>query len=154
MHRITGKFAFVTVGVAGFAQVAFAAAGLMSAAVAQDWYPTQGSKENVAHTEAYRPIQSISYVLGTNKLSGYFQQIDGRCTMTLMLFKNIDAVVETPNNSTSRISVSVRPGEHARIDSAEGQGLTLTCNMQAETVTAVKFDLIKSAIDLSKNRKD
>ncbi len=147
MQKATHNFG-LTIAAIGFAQLALLATTSMSAATAEDRGGTQASKENVLENRNYNPIEAISYELGANKLSGYFRPLNGRCAMTLMLFKNIDPLAGTPDNSPSRIQVSVAPGENTRIDSAEGESVKLNCNSRAETVTALRFNQAKP-VDIS-----
>jgi hypothetical protein len=149
MYRTTCKFALKAGGLAGIAQLALMTA-LLSSAPAEERETARAIEENVQKERKYDPIEAMTYRLGANKLSGYFRQINGKCAMTLMLFKNIDPAAGAPDNSASRVQVSVLPGEQAQIDSAEGEGVTLSCNGRAETVTAVHFDNARP-VDISQN---
>ncbi len=148
MQKMTCKFALKAAGVVGFAQLAFVTA-FLSSAVAEDWQSDQPIKQKILDNKSYNPIQAITYELGANKLSAYFQRINGKCAMTLMLFKNIDPAAGVPDSAPSRVQLSVSPGEQARIDS-EGEGVKLNCNGHAATVTAVHFDNAP-AVDISQN---
>jgi hypothetical protein len=149
MYKTTRTFALRAASLAGIAQLALVTA-FLSYAPAQERDGARPVKENILEDRKYDPIEAISYALGGNKLSGYFQQVNGKCALTLMLFKNIDAAEVAPDNSASRVQVSLAPGEQARVDSAEGKGVRLNCNGHAETVTAVHFDGVKP-VDISQN---
>lgn len=105
--------------------------------------PTANAEEDhatIVGSERYAPIQAIAYALGANKLSGYFQQLDGKCALTLMLTKNADPALSSPDAAPARIRVAIRPGDDAWIDSVEGEGVGVSCNAGAATVTAVHFN--------------
>jgi hypothetical protein len=125
-------------GLTRFAQSILVALALTSAAAAETRNPLLVSTENGVESAHYFPIQAITYELGSKKLSGYFQQVEGRCAMTLMLFENVNPDVGTPDSSPARLQFSVSPGDNARIDSVEGEGIGLRCNSHAETVTAAR----------------
>jgi hypothetical protein len=151
MYKMTRKLALQAAALAGLAQLASMTV-LLSSAPAEERESARPARENVLEDRKYNPIEAMTYALGANKLSGYFQPVNGKCAMTLMLFKNVDAAADAPDNAASRVQVSVAPGEQARVDSAEGEGVKLNCNSRAETVTAVHFDSAK-AVDISENTK-
>ena len=94
--------------------------------------------------EVYSPIHAMTYAVGSNGFSGFFEQTDGKCALTLMLFKRMMSEEDTPDKSVARVQVSIRPGENARIGSAEGEALELSCNTNADTVSVSRAQTVPS----------
>ena len=86
----------------------------------------------------------MTYAVGSNGFSGFFQQTEGKCALTLMLFKRMMSEDDTPDKSAARVQVSIRPGENARIGSAEGEALELSCGPYAETVSVARAQTVPS----------
>jgi hypothetical protein len=94
--------------------------------------------------EVYSPIHAMTYAVGSNGFSGFFQQAEGKCALTLMLYKLTNSDEDTPDKSPARVLVSIRPGEHARIGSAEGDAIQLSCNTNADTVSVSRAQIVPS----------
>jgi hypothetical protein len=117
--------------------------GLAAALVAGSLAQTAGAEEYrprpVAHAgpeaEIYAPIEAMTYAVGPNGFSGFFQQVDGKCALTLVLYKLANPDEEIPDKFPARVHVSIRPGENARVAGAEGDALQLSCNANAGTVS-------------------
>ena len=115
-----------------------AAAFAISAAVltaGAEEYGAQPSAFTSASTEVYPPIHAMSYTVGANGFSGFFQRQDGKCALTLMFFKPMQSDEDLPDKSAARVQVAIPPGEKVRIGSAEGEALLLSCNENASTVS-------------------
>lgn len=82
----------------------------------------------------YNPIQSMSFIVGSKRASGYFTRGQDRCELTLMVAEAIDAETAPPQ-SAARLRVALLPGQMAGLDSEEGRSLELTCGPDAETLT-------------------
>ena len=82
----------------------------------------------------YRPIQGISYELGSKRAIGYFTRESGECQVTMMIAEAVDPDVATPS-SAARLRLALRPGQAAGLDSDEGTSIDLTCGEAAETLT-------------------
>jgi hypothetical protein len=85
--------------------------------------PTEGQAR-------YRPIQSISYELGSKRMSGYFVAQDATCLVTLMISETGDPE-QTQPLSTARVRLQLHPGQMAGLDSEEGRSLNFTCGDNA-----------------------
>jgi hypothetical protein len=81
----------------------------------------------------YRPIQSISYELGSKSMSGYFVNQDATCQVTLMISETGDPERALPL-SAARVRLQLRPGQTAGLDSEEGRSLNFTCGDDAATL--------------------
>jgi len=99
----------------------------------------QALPSTIPEAHVYAPISGMTYAVGSNGFMGFFQQTDGKCALTLMLFKRANPDEETPDKSAARVEVSIRPGDNARIGSAEGEALELSCNANAGTVSVAHF---------------
>jgi hypothetical protein len=78
----------------------------------------------------YRPIQSISYELGSKRMSGYFVERDAACLVTLMISETGDPE-QTQPLSAARVRLQLHPGQMAGLDSEEGRSLNFTCGDRA-----------------------
>ena len=90
------------------------------------------SGEPVEGDALYRPVQSISYTLGSKGMSGYFLQQNSVCLVTLMIIENSDAGLPSP--TAARVRIMLDPGQVAGLDSEEGRSLNLTCGEGAATL--------------------
>jgi hypothetical protein len=81
----------------------------------------------------YAPIQALSYALGSKQAVGYFVNEGGECRVTLMIGETVDLDFATPP-SAARLRLSLRVGQTAGIDSAEGRSLEMTCGPDAATL--------------------
>ncbi len=109
-------FAFTTVGL-------IAAAGLAAAT------PMRAS----SGLDKFRPMQALSYELGSKRAIGYFQTVSGKCQLTLMIAESVDPDLAKPS-SAARLSVAMLPGQSTALASEEGPSMTLTCGSDAETL--------------------
>ena len=89
-----------------------------------------------ASESVYRPIQSISYTLGSKKVIGYFSKADSQCNVTLMVVETIDPDVASPT-SAARLRIALTPGQQAGLDSVEGQTIEMICGAQADTLVVL-----------------
>ena len=95
---------------------------------------TNGVSETV-----YRPIESISYTLGSKKAIGYFSKDAERCNVTLMVAEAVDPDQEMPG-SAARLRLALTPGQEAGLDSEEGQSIQMICGSGAETLVVLRGD--------------
>jgi hypothetical protein len=91
------------------------------------------SGEPVERDALYRPVQSISYTLGSKAMSGYFVRQNSVCLVTLMIIENSD--VGLPSPTAARVRIMLDPGQVAGLDSEEGRSLNLTCGEGAATLS-------------------
>jgi hypothetical protein len=106
--------------IAGAAAVALAAGSTMALAVPET-------------ARAYRPIQSISYDLGSKRAVGYFEQKDGACHLVLMVAEAA-AVGTDDTPSAARLRLDLTPGQRASLDSEQGSSIDVTCGDRGETL--------------------
>jgi hypothetical protein len=117
-------FSRTTFVVSAFA--AALAASLCSSGQAVSGEPVEGDA-------LYRPIQSISYTLGSKIASGYFIQQNSVCLVTLMIIESSDSGLPSPTTA-ARVRIMLDPGQVAGLDSEEGRSLNLTCGEAAATL--------------------
>ena len=97
--------------------------------------------------QQYRPVQSISYPLGSKQAIGYFTRESGSCQVTMVVAEIVDPEVATPT-SAARLRLSLRPGQAAGLDSEEGDAIDMTCGEAAETLIVSRG--IRTDSDLAK----
>ena len=84
-------------------------------------------------TRTFEPIQSISYLLGSKRAIGYFEDSEGQCRVTLMIAEAVDPDVAMPTSAT-RLRLLMTPGQSAKLESMEGEAMVLTCGIEGRTV--------------------
>ncbi len=84
-------------------------------------------------SETVRPIQAMSYDLGSKRAVGYFRSVEGKCQLTLMIAETVDPDQARPA-SAARVKLALAPGQSAGLDSEEGASMVLTCGAQAATM--------------------
>jgi hypothetical protein len=110
------------------------------AAIAAEGGPAADQDPSVVAT--FRPIEGISYELGSKRAVGYFEPRNGKrlvtfkCLVTLMIAEKVDPDQARPS-SAARLSLAMLPGQSAALASEEGTSMEITCGAGAETV-AVK----------------
>jgi hypothetical protein len=95
------------------------------------------ANQNSSGVATFRPIQGISFQLGSKRAVGYFEPRNGKCLVTLMIAEKVDPDQARPS-SAARLSLAMLPGQSAALASEEGTSMQLTCGAAAETV-AVKL---------------
>jgi hypothetical protein len=70
----------------------------------------------------FKPMQALTYTLGSKQAVGYFQQKDGQCTLTLMVAEALAPTSETAL-SAARVRLRMLPGEVAALASEEGESI-------------------------------
>jgi hypothetical protein len=94
---------------------------------------TGGPAKPLEGQAQYRPIQNISYDLGSKFVSGYFVEQSGFCLVTLMVIEWAGS--DEPQQLTAaRMRLSLHPGQIAGLDSEEGRSLNITCAKDATTL--------------------
>ena len=121
----------------GGSVVALAGALVLVTALASATAPSSSAGD--AQEVRYKPIQAISYVLGSKRAVGYFSRDGNACHLTLMVAENIDPDIATPP-SAARVRVALMPGQTVQLDSDERKFLDITCDPDAETVVARSGD--------------
>jgi hypothetical protein len=85
----------------------------------------------------YRPVEAISYVLGSIRAVGYFRTVDGQCEITLMTAEVFDPDRAAPGPAT-RLHFAMRPRQVAALASEEGPEMVLSCGGEAATVEVTR----------------
>ena len=92
--------------------------------------------------QVYKPIQAMSYVLGSKRAIGHFSQGDEACEVILMVAEVVDPEIATPT-SAARLRLNLKPGQAAGLDSEEGQSIDMTCGPRAETLNVRRHNWIE-----------
>jgi hypothetical protein len=83
--------------------------------------------------KVFRPIEAISYVLGSKRVVGYFTTVNGDCRVTLMLVEEVDPMESDPR-SAARLILLMHPGQSASIGSEEAEAMLVTCKGAADSL--------------------
>jgi hypothetical protein len=81
----------------------------------------------------FHATEAMSYVIGSKRAVGYFQNVSGKCQLTVMIAEALDPDVAMPP-SAARVSLALIPGQSVALGSAEGETLTATCGAGGETI--------------------
>jgi len=93
--------------------------------------------------QTYRATQAMSYVMGSKRAVGYFQNVAGKCQLTLMIVEAVDPDVAQPP-SAARMIVAILPGQSVALGSAEGELMTATCGAGADTLEVTRNGSVRS----------
>jgi hypothetical protein len=110
------------------AYAALVTGGLAVAAAA----PATDSRAH-ADEATFRPLQALTYTLGSKQAVGYFEQKDGQCALTLMIAEALAPTSETAL-SAARVKLTMLPGQITDLASEEGQSIAITCGSYGGTV--------------------
>jgi len=81
----------------------------------------------------FRATEAMTYVIGSKRAVGYFQNVSGKCQFTMMIAEAVDPDVAMPP-SAARMSLAMTPGQSIALGSAEGETMTATCGAGGETM--------------------
>jgi hypothetical protein len=93
--------------------------------------------------EVFRATEAMSYVVGSKRAIGYFQNAAGKCQLTLMIAEAVDPdVAQAP--SAARMSFGMMPGQSVAFGSAEGESMVATCGAGGETIEITRSKPVRS----------
>jgi hypothetical protein len=92
--------------------------------------------------ETVSAAELIRQDLGTKRTVGYFVTVDGNCRVTLVVADG-PRDGESPS-SPARITMSLRPGQHADLAGDDGGGLILSCGKDAKTMRVTRAGQARS----------
>lgn len=81
-----------------------------------------------------KPLQGVSFDIGTKRAVSYFLSDDNACKLTLMLAEFVHGD-EVNGPTVARISVAVEVGKTAHLDTAEGKSLEFKCKAGAQAMS-------------------
>ena len=81
----------------------------------------------------FQATEAMTYVIGSKRTVGYFQNVSGKCQLTLMIAEAVDPDVAMPP-SAARMSLAMTPGQSVALGSAEGETMTATCGADGDTM--------------------
>jgi hypothetical protein len=81
-----------------------------------------------------KPLQGVSFDIGTKRAVSYFLSDDDTCKLTLMLAEvTHDNEVNPP--TAARMTIAVEVGKTAHLDTVEGKSLEFKCQAGAQTMS-------------------
>jgi hypothetical protein len=86
-----------------------------------------------------KPLQGISFDVGTKHAVSYFVSEDGLCNVTLLV---AEALVgdKVPTAPATRFEVAIDPGKTGRINTGEGATFEFTCSAGAQAMIFTAVD--------------
>ena len=81
-----------------------------------------------------RPLQGVSFDIGTKRAVSYFLSDNGACKLTLTLAEVVQDD-EVNGLTAARMTVAVEVGKVAHFDTAEGKSLEFKCQAGAQVMT-------------------
>jgi hypothetical protein len=81
-----------------------------------------------------KPLQGVSFDIGTKRAVSYFLSDDDACKLTLMLAEVVHDD-EVKGLTAARMTVAVEAGKAAHLDTAEGKSLEFKCQAGAHVMS-------------------
>src|SRR5438552_13993418 len=81
-----------------------------------------------------KPLQGVSFDIGTKRAVSYFLNDDDGCELTLTLAE-VAHDDEVKGLTATRITVAVQPGKAAHLDTAEGKSVQFKCQGGAHVMS-------------------
>ena len=85
-----------------------------------------GVSAMAGHGMTMKPLQGVSFDIGTKRAVSYFLSDNGECKLTLTLAELVKDD-EANGLTATRMTVAVEVGKVARLDTAEGKSLEFKC---------------------------
>jgi hypothetical protein len=101
---------------------------------------TARADELVEHLGPVGTNDTILATFGSKRVIAFFEQDNGRCTVSAVVFEKTDA--DTGMTTAARIRVTLRPHEMMHIDSSDNQALRLQCGSNAMTLGVLETDKV------------
>lgn len=115
---------------------------LVSAAILTAATTTTASAR-MGGAQTYRATQAMSYVVGSKRAVGYFQNVAGKCQLTLMIGEAVDPdIAHAP--PAARMILAMLPGQSVALGSAEGESMIATCGAGADTLEVTRNGAVPS----------
>jgi hypothetical protein len=91
--------------------------------------------------ETVKPLQGVSFDIGTKHAVSYFSSESGQCRLTVLI---ADAMKgdEVPTDAPVRFDVAVDGGKDARLDTAEGKSLQFTCAPDSQAMIVDEIEQV------------
>jgi hypothetical protein len=86
-----------------------------------------------------KPLQGVSFDIGTKRAVSYFLNDDDGCKLTLTLAE-VAHDDEVKGLTATRITVAVHPGKAAHLDTAEGKSVQFKCQAGAHVMSVEVLD--------------
>jgi hypothetical protein len=98
-----------------------------------------------ADEATFKPLQALTYTLGSKQAVGYFQQKDGQCALTLMIAEALSPTTAAAL-SAARVNLTMLPGQVADLASEEGQSIAITCGSYGGSVNVTRNNAAVDAL--------
>jgi hypothetical protein len=91
--------------------------------------------------ETVKPLQGVSFDIGTKHAVSYFLSESGQCRLTVLI---ADAMKgdEVPTDAPIRFDVAVDGGKDARVDTAEGKSLQFACAPDSQAMIVDEIEQV------------
>jgi hypothetical protein len=96
--------------------------------------PGMSRTKDPASPLTMKPLQGVSFDIGTKRTVSYFLSNDNACKLTLMLADVIDDD-EVNGLTATRMTVAVESGKTAYLDTVEGKSLEFKCQAGAQAMS-------------------
>jgi hypothetical protein len=81
-----------------------------------------------------KPLQGVSFDIGTKRAASYFLSDEDSCKLTLTLAEVVHGD-EVNDLTTIRVTVAIEAGKAAHLDTAEGKSLEFKCQAGAHVMS-------------------
>ena len=88
-----------------------------------------------------KPLQGVSFDIGTKRAVSYFLSDNGACKLSLMLAEVVQDD-EVNGLTAARMTVAVEVGKVAHFDTAEGKSLEFKCQAGAQVMSVNVLDRV------------
>ena len=92
---------------------------------------------DLASLVTMKPLQGVSFDIGTKRAVSYFLSDHDACKLTLMLAEVADDG-EVNGLTATRVTIAVEAGKAAHLDTAEGKSLEFMCQAGAHVMSIVE----------------
>jgi len=102
-----------------------------------------GAEQSPSTMDTFQSIEAISYEVESKRAVGYFERVDGKCNVTLLIAEVVD-LDQAPPTSAARLNLPRTPGQSAAVESEEREAMVFTCGTGAWTVEVKRTSAARS----------
>jgi hypothetical protein len=95
---------------------------------------TAGQAADLSSGLTMKPLQGVSFDIGTKRAVSYFLRNDGQCKLVLTLAEAPDWS-DVSKFSATRFEAAVNPGKATRYNSTEGVAIDFACQADAQAMS-------------------
>jgi len=93
-------------------------------------------------TVAMKPMQAVSFDLGSRHVVSYFVSREGRCDLTVLTAARFEANATAAPGDVQRLRLRVDSSSSALLDAPEGESLQFACTPDALALTLTRVDRV------------